>query len=813
MYARVAFPIPYDEFFTYRIPPELDQLAEPGMIITAPLGNKPAAGVILEIVESPDIPGAGIKEISSIIDPDLSIPADLLELVKLTARRYATTPGMVLKSALPPGSLQRRKLYLYPGKRPLPPSSPPEALELVARVAKSPGRLSYNDLGSSRGKSRDTADRLIKAGILALSPFKIQSRAGTKRKWVKAVVDRIPDNFRQGTRTRALLELLIESGGGRSLAGLADLGFSASSAGVLQRKGLVEFEFRDREIGDIGGMKSLPRENVVELTLWQRAILGSVESSLDQNRFKGFLLYGVTSSGKTQVYLEAARHAISKGKSVLVMAPEISLTPQIVVRFERALGISPLVWHSRLTPSERAIVFKQARRGEIRLIIGARSSIFSPLKNLGLIIVDEEQDGSYKQVDPAPRYNARDLALERGRLVGATVLMGSATPSAESYHAAMEGKLELHSLPQRVAGKRPPKIEIISTAVPKPDEAKSKPVFPPGFWPVSQKLFTELSIRMKNKEQVIILLNRRGYSSSVVCFQCGWLGKCPDCEVGWAYHKTRNMMVCHYCGNEKAGLSICPQCGSARLSFRGAGTERLEETLKDLFPGAKTRRLDSDAVGGKWESRDILDEFGKGKIDILLGTQMVAKGHHFPAVGFVGVIGADVGLSLPDFRASERVLQLLTQAAGRAGRSSRKSDPGLVMVQTFAPKTPLFEYLQKDDYVGFLQDEMLSRKTLNYPPYCRLILIEVSSPLSSKAAGGAVRIKNEIAAIHTDTSLEILGPARSPVFKRGKNYRYQIMLKIPSDGEFGGIIETINHIARDARGFSVRVDVDPVSFI
>jgi primosomal protein N' (replication factor Y) len=458
-------------------------------------------------------------------------------------------------------------------------------------------------------------------------------------------------------------------------------------------------------------------------------------------------------------------------------------------------------------------MFKAARSGKGRLVIGARSAIFCPLENLGLIIVDEEQDHSYKQDDPAPRYNARDLALKRGQIAGAVVVLGSATPSVESYHAAACGKLDFLTLPQRVAGSGNPGIKIISTAIKPEQKRDSRLVFPRGFWPISEALYTELSIRMKRKEQVIILLNRRGYSSSVVCFECGWLGKCPDCDIGWTYYKSRNKVACHYCGMEKMGPTVCPKCESANLSFRGAGTERLEETLRQLFPGATIRRLDSDVALRKWKSRDILDEFGRGGFRILIGTQMVAKGHHFPAVGFVAIIGADIGLSLPDFRATERVLQLLVQASGRAGRSGKKSASGTVMVQTFAPQAIIFKYLKAHDYTGFLESEIKVREAMGYPPFKKLIQAIVSSNSPSKASRGAKSLKEDIKDISVDKHIEVLGPAQSPIFKRGKHYRFQILLKIALEDEPEDLLRVLNEAARRARGFSVKIDVDPLTFV
>jgi primosomal protein N' (replication factor Y) len=310
-----------------------------------------------------------------------------------------------------------------------------------------------------------------------------------------------------------------------------------------------------------------------------------------------------------------------------------------------------------------------------------------------------------------------------------------------------------------------------------------------------------------------MLLNRRGYSSSVVCFECGWLGKCPDCEIGWTYHKTGDKVICHYCGKEKKGISVCPNCGSARMSFRGAGTQRLEETLGNLFPQAIIERLDTDIASKRWESRKILERFGRSEFQILLGTQMVAKGHHFPGVGLSAVIGADIGISLPDFRASEKVLQLLVQTAGRAGRSVRKKDPGLVMVQTFSPDNPIFDYLKKEDFTGFLEMEMKIRKELGYPPFGRLILIVVSSQDKLKAKNASRRLKDQIGNLIAENDIKAMGPAEAPIFKRGKLYRYHLLLKVGMTAEPANIIDSINNFAGKSRGAAISIDVDPMNFL
>jgi len=813
MYAKIAFPIPYVEHFTYKISPELAKSAVPGMLVLAPFRNQTAIGVILEITERSELPPEGLREIVGFGDINLTVSPDVMALAKLTGLRYGTTPGLVLKSALPPGSLQKRKAYFYPGPVTSSKGCKSEEIRLLELVEAEKGKVSYKDLRRFKGLSRAAVDDMIRRGLISLSNFgpAKRPRDKTRDKWVKASVSEVPETTKLTDKSKTLLKFLMGLEDGIIFSGLKAAGFSPVSANTLYRKGLVEFVFKDKEIPEAIGLNSLGDETVLELTLWQRSALGRIEEALISGSFKGFLLYGVTSSGKTQVYLEAARIALNRGKSVLVLVPEISLTPQIVARFERFLKTKSLVWHSDLTPSEKYLIYSAATSGKSRLVIGARSAVFSPLVNVGLIVVDEEQDSSYKQDDPAPRYNARDLALERGKISDAVVILGSATPSCESYQAVKTSRLEALNLPQRVTGGPKPEVRVVSTRI--DPESGPATVFPRGYWPISVPLYEEISIRLKNREQVIMLLNRRGYSSAVVCFECGWVGKCPDCDIGWTYHKTGNKLVCHFCGKERKGLSVCQNCGSTRLSYRGAGTQKLEEILKNMFPDACMERLDSDIASKRRESAKILERFGRGEFQILLGTQMVAKGHHFPRVGLAAVIGADIGISLPDFRATEKVLQLLIQAAGRAGRSIARKDPGLVMVQTFSPDNPIFEYLKREDYTGFLEKELEIRNELKYPPFSRIILVVVSAQEKSKAENVSTKLKERLAETVSGKKIEMLGPAEAPLFKRGNLYRYQLLLKWEGAGEPTLIYDSINNFAKTAGGVSVTLNVDPMNFL
>ncbi|OGC96527.1 MAG: primosomal protein N' [candidate division Zixibacteria bacterium RBG_16_53_22] len=793
----------------------MEGIIVPGMLAVVPFRRQASIGVIWELTEDSDLPSENVRDLSALGDVELMVPDELLQMVRHICRQYIATPGMVLKSALPPGTLTRRKLYFYPGPKDAARDLDSKTESLLSLIREEPGRWSYSDLAGIKGLDRAAVDTLVKSGVLLVSPFKAGGRTipRGKERWINASLESTPESLKPGSNATKLLRALQEHSDGIPVGELRTLGFSTATAAALAKKGLAEYQWREKKLVEIGAMKSLPREDAVVLTLWQEAALTGIKSAIDSGKHRGFLLYGVTSSGKTQVYLEAVAHALSMGKSALVLVPEISLTPQIIARFERHLGNPPLVWHSHLSPTERAIVYRAASSGRARVIIGTRSAIFSPLRNLGLIVVDEEQDHSFKQDDPSPRYNARDVALERAKIIDATVVYGSATPSAEIYQMAKTGRLDLLTLPQRVAGFGPPRIELISTAFKTEPRPNEPPVFPRGFRPISEKLYQEITIRLKKREQIIILLNRRGYSSAVVCFDCGWVGKCPDCEIGWTYHKDRDRMVCHYCGKERRGPIACQRCGSLRLSFRSAGTQRLEETIRHLFPTGRAVRLDTDVAAGKWEARNVLDEFGRGKYQILFGTQMVAKGHHFPRVGLVGVISADIGLSLPDFRATERVMQLLTQAAGRAGRSSKRADPGNVMIQTFSPDNPIFDYLKSSDYLKFVEDELNIRQALGYPPFRRLILVMASSLEPARARQAIDEIKVELQSQAAENKIEILGPVESPIFKRGKLYRYQLLLKVPPEIIPADILGGITELPKKRKGISIRIDVDPVAFM
>jgi primosomal protein N' (replication factor Y) len=537
-----------------------------------------------------------------------------------------------------------------------------------------------------------------------------------------------------------------------------------------------------------------------------------------------FLLHGVTGSGKTEVYLQALAHALEQGKGAIVLVPEISLTPQTVERFKARFSSGKLqtlvaVLHSHLSAGERHDEWHKIRQGRARIVIGARSAIFAPVEPLGLIIVDEEHETSYKQ-EEAPRYHARDVAVMRGQMENAVVVLGSATPSLESYHNCKRGKFALLELPERVDDQKMPRVRVVDMRQAARSE-KGIPIFSP-------QLKEAITQRLERKEQTILFLNRRGYSTSLQCPKCGYVANCPNCSLALTFHRQEQKLACHICGHFEKVPSVCPneKCRNPAIRFAGTGTQRVEETLAKLFPNARIKRMDADTMKRKDDYRKVLGDFRAGKTDILVGTQMIAKGLHFPNVTLVGIIYADLALHQPDFRAGERTFQLLTQVAGRAGRGDVE---GEVFVQAFAPFHPAIQYARRHDFTGFYEQEMEFREQLKYPPVSRIALLtlkgrneekvkfsadhlkrilesKVQSPKSKDSPGGAAPDFGP-----WTLDLIISGPAPAPLLRAETFYRYQIMLRTRAMSKLSqalaGIIGTLT-LPEDV---SLAVDIDPVN--
>ena len=519
-----------------------------------------------------------------------------------------------------------------------------------------------------------------------------------------------------------------------------------------------------------------------------------------------FLLHGVTGSGKTEVYLQAIAHALEQGKGAIVLVPEISLTPQTVERFKARFTSGPLqtlvaVLHSHLSAGERHDEWHKIRQGRARIVIGARSAIFAPVEPLGLIVVDEEHEHSYKQ-EEAPRYHARDVAIVRGQMENATVLLGSATPSMESFYNCKQGKYALLELLERADDKKMPVVRIVDMRQ-TVRTGKGIPIFSP-------QLKEAIGQRLDRQEQVILFLNRRGYSTSLQCPLCGFVAECPNCSVSLTYHRHEQKLCCHICNHTEPVPPVCPnqKCRNPAIRYAGVGTQKVEETLTKLFPHARLKRMDSDALKRKEDYRRILGDFRTGKIDILVGTQMIAKGLHFPNVTLVGIIYADLALHQPDFRAGERTFQLLTQVAGRAGRGDIE---GEVFIQAFTPFHPAIQYARRHDFVGFYEQELEFREQLKYPPVSRVALLTLKGRNEEKVKFAAAHLKRELdKAVGDIKDLIIAGPAPAPLLRAETYYRHQIMLRARRMSALSRRLAELTQSLVLPEDVTLAVDIDPV---
>jgi primosomal protein N' (replication factor Y) len=582
---------------------------------------------------------------------------------------------------------------------------------------------------------------------------------------------------------------------------------TASTVRKLEDRGLVSITSEVSERDPYARETILPTQNIV-LNPAQAQALGEITKAMDtKNSSRTFLLHGVTGSGKTEIYLQALAHALEQGKGAIVLVPEISLTPQTVERFKARFSSGKLqtlvaVLHSHLSAGERHDEWHKIRDGRARIVIGARSAIFAPVEPLGLIIVDEEHEQTYKQ-EEAPRYHARDVAVMRGQMENAVVVLGSATPSMESYANCKKGKFTLLNLPERVDDQKMPHVRVVDMR-----QAMFKEKGPPLFSPQIKEAITQ---RLERGEQTILFLNRRGYSTSLMCPKCGYVAECPNCSVSLTYHRIEQKLSCHICGhNEKVPL-VCPEpkCKNPAIRFAGTGTQKVEEVLAKLFPKARVKRMDADTMKRKDDYRQVLGDFRAGKLDILVGTQMIAKGLHFPNVTLVGIIYADSALHQPDFRAGERTFQLLTQVAGRAGRGDVE---GEVFVQAFTPFHPAIQFARRHDFVGFYEQEIEFREQLKYPPASRVALLTLKGRSEEKVKFSADHLKRELEKkLKSLKDLVIAGPAPAPLLRAENFYRYQIMLRTRAMSALSRELAVIVQSLTLPDDVTLAVDIDPVS--
>ena len=561
----------------------------------------------------------------------------------------------------------------------------------------------------------------------------------------------------------------------------------SSSINTLYKNGIIDFIYEEVNRYE---SHTTGKYHKVTLNIYQEEVVRAV----DLNRHDTYLLYGITGSGKTEVYMELIDKVINNGKSAIMLVPEISLTPQIVDRFVTRFGNLVAILHSGLSDTERYDEYRKIMDGKVKVVVGARSAIFAPLKNIGLIVIDEEHTATYKQ-DNNPRYHARDVAILRGKYNNAPVILGSATPSLESFARAKKGVYKLLTLTKRAGGGELPKVTLVDMK----NEIKK------GNFILSKILTDKIKEKIDKKEQIILLLNRRGYSSILTCRDCGSVLKCPNCDISLTYHKTSNTNRCHYCNYSIKNVNKCPNCGSSNIKDYGLGTEKLEEELNKLF-NARVVRMDMDTTSKKGMHEAIIEDFGNHKYDILLGTQMIAKGLDFPLVTLVGVINADMGLNIPDFRSSENTFQLLSQVSGRAGRSDLS---GEVIIQSYNPEHYSISFAKDHDYLKFYEAEMNIRKTLSYPPYYYITMVNISSRDYELGFKEANKI-GEYLRKNLDSTTKILGPSMANIFKINNVYHYECIIKYKRDDNLNKVLTKLDEIYKLNNKVDIAIDVNPI---
>ncbi len=765
-------------------------------------------GFVVDFIVHPGI--EGLREIEELMDPYPLLTSELLKLTHWISSYYLSSWGEVIKAALPPGIHRKtRRVVRFCGKEGMHYKSLSEDQKAVLGHVQTKGEILYERLQKKfkQINLRSALRKLEKKEWVAVEHVLEKASVGIRsEKWISLVRNIGPEDIqmlgKKAPRQAEVINGLVTAGGALYRK---DLKVDFSVIRKLEKSGWIEVSEKEifREAYPDVPVR-LPKS--LRLTEEQKSVLSKIDSALTKGEFGVFLLHGVTSSGKTQVYIESVRQILSCGKNALILIPEIALTPQAVQRYRGVFGEEVAILHSMMSPGERYDSWRKIREGKSKICLGPRSAVFAPLQNLGLIVVDEEHEDSYKQTDPAPRYHARDVAVIRGKMADCVVLLGSATPSIESYTNALTGKYTLCELKHRIDRVPLPRITLVDrTGLLKKDQTR---VFSP-------LLKEEIGERLNRGEQIILLQNRRGYASFLQCQACGAIESCPYCHISLTYHQKDYRLRCHYCGFEKAAPDGCVKCGGATLRYRGVGTQRVEAEVRKYFPQARSFRMDLDTTRRKGAHYRIVTQFEKGKADILLGTQMVGKGHDFPGVNLVGIISADTGLFFPDFRSGERTFQLLTQAAGRAGRRACR---GSVIIQTCSPDNAILRFAMNQDYVGFYQWECEQRKSFNYPPWGRLIGVHFRGAVAEtvdKAAHAFVDY------IRPGNFFEWLGPVSSPLSRIKGIYRYQILFRGNKHKDPSGkrlrerVRQGLNdfHERTHYQHVRIRVDVDPTDMM
>jgi primosomal protein N' (replication factor Y) len=817
-YFEVAVPLPLRKNFTYFLPETLSQNLHAGMRILVPFGSREVIGYVISEQKEKDIQikGEKVKGIKKILDEEILFDEEILHMARWASDYYICPLGEMIRAALPSGGgkvADRKTIKITDrgfeelnknGKGDS--SGEQKLLQLLKKKKEiSSSQLKrQSNLPNFQEILKSLLEKKLVEAIIRRSIFEpkekveICARIAMKEGWT---INDYKESCKNAVRQIAVLELLLDEDRIFPYSEIKEkTGAPLSVIKAIKKKGLVHLEMRKICRRPVV-LDAIPRKDIVP-NREQKAALEEIKKTLDVEQFRVFLLKGVTGSGKTEVYLRAIESALKKGRDALYLVPEISLTPMLQREITGRFGDKVSLLHSALTPSERFDEWLRAKHGEAVIVLGARSAVFAPLQNLGLIIIDEEQDPSYKQ-EESPRYNARDLALIRARERNIPVVMGSATPSMESYTNARSGKFTLLELKSRVEKRPLPEVRVVDMKEEFKKEGETVVL--------SEQLKQEIDKKIQAGEQVLILLNRRGFSSFVQCRDCGEIIQCPRCSLALTYHKISERLSCHHCGYWKRKSETCPSCGLEHLLFGGEGTEKLEETINQEIRGLRIGRLDRDTVRGRGGHVRILRDFESGKINLLVGTQMIAKGHDFPSVTLVGVISADRILSFPDFRASERTFQLITQVSGRAGRGD---NPGHVIIQAYYSGHYAIQTSIRQNFEDFYEKELRFRKVMKYPPFSVMANIIIQNTDRQKGSKHARKVA-QLLRRFSEKRIVVMGPSTAPIARIRKNYRFQVVLRAQLRKDIKELFfRFFDYVEKKKMPIkNLIIDVDPVSMM
>ncbi|HSO76899.1 MAG TPA: primosomal protein N' [Blastocatellia bacterium] len=845
MFAEVAVPVHVRQTFTYNLPGDLASRAAVGSRVTVPFGQKTLTGFIVALHGQlvGEVAESDIKDVETLIDEAPVISDEILELTRWVSEYYFAPLGECIRAALPAGAavVSERVVTITGAGRSqlahLDRNSPkrlalelflqadtvtvrqlerhfskPRALAMIKQLERAGLIQTAQRAGETRMKPKlQNAVRLTGSGFGVQSSESIEMVGPEGEAETSKPKGRTP-NPEPGTRNvvkplndkqQRVIELIRSKGEAVSLSELLDeAGVTASVVRTLEKRGVVEVFAREVRRDPLAHIARRPAE-AIKLNGEQQAAVDQIVSHMGERNYGAFLLHGVTGSGKTEIYLRTMREAVACGRGALMLVPEISLTPVLSRRLRSNFGDAVAILHSSLSEGERTDEWRRIKQGDARVVIGTRSAVFAPVANLGLIIVDEEHESSYKQ-DDSPRYHGRDTAIMRAVQAGAVAVLGSATPSVESYYNAQTGKYTYVQLQARYADRALAAVEIVDMREVFKRHGKQQTF--------SDELREAIGETHDRGEQSMILLNRRGFSAFALCRSCGLAIHCPDCDVTLTFHRYNESLQCHYCGYIRPAPRACPACEGQYIHYVGYGTEQLEAKLCEMFPTLNIARLDRDTTRRRGSFEQIIMEFAEGGIDLLVGTQMIAKGHDFHNVTLVGVVSVDAGLALPDFRAAERTFQLLTQVAGRAGRGNR---PGRVIIQTYHPQHYSIVYAREQNYEEFYRRESNFRRSMHYPPFSALVNVLVHDKDLEKTNATASRFARELREAASGTGLRVLGPAPAPISRIKGEHRVQVLIKASTRSQAREALERAmdRTLAGGASARSINVEVDPMNLM